>query len=283
MAPAGAPRPAKPRLPPPLERTLPLLDAARRPAAAEVTAGYLDLLGDAVRPRPSGRAQRLMYTGVVPVVYERAWRPTWGRLAKGPLGPGMGEERRIARLLLGLESGDGVLDVGCGPGNFTREFARLVGPAGLAVGYDASPTMLARAVRDTGPEGVAYVRGDATRLPFRDEAFDAVCCFATLHMIAEPFSALDEMARVLTPGGRIALLTSCRTRTAVARTWDGWVGASTGQRMFERDEIVEALEDRGFAPVQQRVAGLAQFVGGRLYDPRACPSSPDRRGSPAPR
>ncbi len=251
-------------LPPGLERVIGLLDPARRPGSAEVTDGYLDLLGSGVRPRDSGRAQRLMFSSAVPVVYERWWRPALGRMAKGPLGPGMAEERRIARLLLCLEPGDGVLDVGCGPGNFTREFARLVGPAGLAVGIDASATMLARAVRDTpAEEGVAYVRGDAIRLPFRDASFDAVCCFAALHMVAEPWTALDEMARVLTPGGRIALLTSCRTRTPPARTWDGWVGARTGQHMFERDEIVEGLEDRGFDPVRRRIAGLTQFVGGR--------------------
>lgn len=251
-------------LPPALERALPLIDPARRPAAAEPTDGYLDLLGPGARPRDSGRAQRLMYTGVVPAVYSRTWRPAWGRLAKGPFGPGMGEELRIARLLLNLGAGDGVLDVGCGPGNFTREFARTVGGGGLAVGLDGSPSMLARAVQ-AGAD-VAYLRGDATRLPFRDDAFDAVCCFAALHMFAEPFTALDEMTRVLTPGGRIALLTTCRTHTGVARTWDGWIGASTGQRMFERDEVVDALEARGYAAVRRRVAGLTQFVGGRLAE-----------------
>jgi len=251
-------------LPAPLERAIGLLDPARRPLSAELRDGYLDLLGAGARPRDSGRAQRLMFTGAVPAVYERWWRPALGRVAKGPLGPGMGEERRIARLLLGLEPGDGVLDVACGPGTFTRDFARLVGPAGLAVGVDASETMLARAARDTGPDaGVAYLRCDAVRLPFRDESFDAVCCFAALHMVAEPWTALDEMTRVLTPGGRIALLTSCRTRSAPGRTWDAWVGARTGQVMFERDEIVEALEDRGFDPVRRRIAGLTQFVGGR--------------------
>ncbi len=252
-----------PALPRGLERAIPLLDPARRPPSAEVTEGYLDLLGPAER-RATGPAQRLMASTVVPVVYERWWRPALGRLAKGPLGPGMDEERRIARLLLALSPGDGVLDVGCGPGNFTREFARMVGPGGLVVGLDASDTMLARAVRDSGgDERVAYVRGDATRLPFRDSSFDAICCFAALHMVDDPWAALDEMTRVLTPGGRIALLTSCRTRSAPARTWDGWIGARTGQRMFERDEIVDALEARGYDPVRRRIAGLSQFVGGR--------------------
>jgi ubiquinone/menaquinone biosynthesis C-methylase UbiE len=159
-----------------------------------------------------------------------------------------------------------VLDVACGPGNFTRDFARRVGETGLAVGIDASETMLARAVRDTpDPYGnTAFIRGDAVRLPFRAESFDAVCCFAALHLFAEPFEALDSMARVLTPGGRIAIFTSCRTRSAPLRTVDGLLGARSGMRMFERDEIVDALEQRGFEDVTQRVGGLTQFVGARL-------------------
>jgi hypothetical protein len=71
------------------------------------------------------------------------------------------------------------------------------------------------------------------------------------------------MARVLTPGGRIAIFTSCRTRSAPLRTIDGLIGNRGGIRMFERDEITNALRARGFTDVRQRVAGLTQFVGGR--------------------
>ena len=80
----------------------------------------------------------------------------------------MKDEHRIARLLLGLGPRDGVLDVACGTGNFTRGFARTVGEEGLAVGIDVSETMLARAVADTADAGlanVAFVRGDAQELP----------------------------------------------------------------------------------------------------------------------
>jgi ubiquinone/menaquinone biosynthesis C-methylase UbiE len=204
-----------------------------------------------------------MLTRAVPAVYERWWRPALGRVAKGVLGPRMADEHRIARLLLGLVPGDGVLDVACGPGNFTRDFSRSVGEAGLAVGIDASTTMLARAVRDTRSGAVAYVRGDAVRLPFRDASFDAVCCFAALHLFEEPFVALDHMSRVLTPGGRIAIFTSCRTRSAPLRTWDALLGAGSGMRMFDRDEVTSALLERGFSSVRQRVSGLTQFVGAR--------------------
>jgi SAM-dependent methyltransferase len=254
-------------LPGALERADPLLvPAFRDRAAAPGPDGYLDLIGGDA-PRSTGKAQDLMLTGIVPAVYERWWRPALGRLAKGLLGPSMADEHRMARLLLGLVPGDGVLDVACGPGNFTRDFGRVVGPGGLAIGIDASPTMLARAVRDTPPArypSVGYVRGDAVVLPFRDASFDAVCCFAALHLFADPFTALDHMARVLTPGGRIALLTSCRTRSAPLRTIDGLIAARGGIRMFDHDEITAALDARGFQDVRQRVTGFAQVVGARL-------------------
>jgi len=250
------------------ERILPLLEPDWRPPdlAAATTNGYLELIGE-VEPESTGIGQRLMLSGIVPRVYERWWRPTLGRVAKGILGPGMRDEHRIARLLLGLMPGDGVLDVACGPGNFTRSYARTVGEEGVAVGIDVSPTMLERAVRDTPPDqnpNIAYLRGDATRLPFRDQSFDAVSCFAALHLFEDPFLAIDHMTRVLTPGGRIAILTSCRTRSALMRSWDTHIGNASGMRMFDQDEITVALEDRGFRDVSQRIAGFVQFVGGRL-------------------
>jgi SAM-dependent methyltransferase len=257
---------ARSPLPGGLERALPLLEPARRPASLDAAAanGYLDLIGGDA-PRSTGRAQDLMLTGIVPAIYERWWRPALGRVAKGVLGPGMAEERRIASLLLGLLPGDGVLDIACGPGNFTREFARSVGRDGLAVGIDASTTMLARAISDSPAPyaNLAYVRGNAVELPFRDQSFDAVCCFAALHLFADPFLALDHMVRVLTPEGRIAIFTSCRTRSSPMRTIDAFMGARSGMRMFEHEEITDALAARGFEDIHQRVSGLTQFVGAR--------------------
>jgi SAM-dependent methyltransferase len=226
--------------------------------------GYIDLLPPDGVPS-TGLTQNLMLTRAVPEVYERWWRPALGRVAKGVFGPGMADEKRIARLLLGLVPGDGVLDIACGTGNFTRDFARAVGPAGLVVGLDVSTTMLSRAVQDTGGmEQVAYIRADAQHPPFRDKSFDAVCCFAALHLFADPMKALDSMTRVLTPGGRVAIFTSCRGRSVPMRTWESLMERQSGMRMFERDEIVGALEDRGFTQIRQRISGVTQFVGGRL-------------------
>jgi SAM-dependent methyltransferase len=246
-----------------IDRTRALLRPEHRDAPV-APGGWLDLTGNA--PPPStGRAQDLMLSRALPVVYERAWRPAWGRVLLGLTGGGMADERRIARLLLGILPGDTVLDLACGPGNFTRDFARAAGSDGLVIGLDASPTMLDRAVRDTpGHDGdVAYVRGDAGRLPFRDCTLDAACCFAALHLFPDPGAALDELTRVLAPGGRIAILTSCRFRSAPLRTAESIAGRLSGIRLFEPDEITGALETRGFSDVKQRIAGVAQYVGAR--------------------
>ncbi len=227
--------------------------------------GYLDAAARDLSQE--GIARELMQDTAFSTVYERWWRPAAGRLAKGVLGPGMSDERRIARLLLGLGPGDGVLDVACGTGSFSRDFARAVGAAGLVVGIDASRPMLERAVRQSRAEGrdnLAFVHGDAAALPFRDASFDGVCCFAALNLFAEPWRALDHMTRVLTPGGRVALFTSCRSRSRPLRAAETALTARTGLRMFDQDEVVDALRDRGFADVRQRIYGLTQFVGGRL-------------------
>ena len=246
------------------ERTIGLLKPEVRKFASERD-GYFDLLPD--EPELEGVAQNLMRSNLVSRIYEHWWRPALGRVAKGALGPSMADEHRIARLLLGLRPGDGVLDVACGPGNFSRDFAHAIGDGGLVVGVDASRTMLDRAARETRAaevDNLAFVFGDATRLPFCDASFDAACCFAALHMFDRPFDALDEMRRVITPGGHIAIFTSCRSRAAAFRAYERLLGSGSGMRMFEPDEITTALRERDFGEIQQKLAGFTQFVGGRL-------------------
>jgi ubiquinone/menaquinone biosynthesis C-methylase UbiE len=227
--------------------------------------GHLDLLGGGDL-ESTGAAQDLMTTRLVPTIYERYWRPALGRVAKGLTGPGMAEEVRIARLLLGLSHGDTVLDLACGPGNFSREFARAVGESGLVVGFDASRTMLERGAADlarSGTRNLALVRGDASALPFRARSFDGVCCFAALHLFADPFAALDEMTRVLRKRGRIAIMTSVRRQVTV-RPLKPVIERASGMRLFEPNEVVGALHERGFDEVHQRLAGMVQFIGAVL-------------------
>lgn len=236
--------------------------------AKTTDAGYLDVLGDAPQAGPTtGITQRVMRTTLLPQVYERFWRPAFGRLFKGPFGPSMAGEVRLAKELLALEPGEIVLDVACGTGRFTRAFGAATGNHGLAIGLDGAPSMLARALAETDEsheDGVAYLRADAVEPPFPPSTVDAICCFAALHMFAEPERALDSFARILRPGGRVVLLTSARRDWQPARVVDTAGGILSGQRMFDRGEIAAALRARGFRIVAERFAGVTQIVAGEL-------------------
>ncbi|MFI5611727.1 class I SAM-dependent methyltransferase [Amycolatopsis sp. NPDC051903] len=246
------------------DRLADLLDTPAKPAEA----GYLDVLGDAPQAGPTtGLTQRVMRTNLLPRIYENYWRPAFGRLFLGPFGPSMAGEIRLAVELLALRPGQLALDVACGTGRFTRAFGEAVGTEGLAIGLDGAPSMLTRAVAETpDPANVAYLRADAVEPPFPPSTVDAICCFAALHMLAEPERALDSFARILRPGGRLVLLTSARRDWQPARIADTVGGILSGQRMFDRGEIAAALRARGFLVVAERFPGVTQIVAGKLPD-----------------
>ncbi len=246
---------------PAVAQALDLFSAPLPSVGIDVERGYLDLLGGQ-DPTGAHLGQRLMVSRALPLIYQRFWRPLGGRLLMGLTGPGTGEEHRTALSMLSIDPGERVLDVACGPGNFTRDFARAAGE-GLVVGIDASGPMLDVAVRDTDSDNVAYIRGDAGALPFRDGSFDAVCCFAALYLIEEPMRALAEIVRVLAPGGRVALLTSCSRGPLPVAVTSPVVRRLSGVRIFARDELTRAMKDHGLVEIDQRVTGLAQFLSAR--------------------
>jgi ubiquinone/menaquinone biosynthesis C-methylase UbiE len=112
------------------------------------------------------------------------------------------KERTYA--MLALKAGDRVLDIGCGTGEDVRALARIVGPTGLAVGIDSSHTMIdAAQLRSAGQAGVEFRIGDAQQLDFADATFDACRADRVLQHLSEPGRAVQEMGRVLLPGGRL--------------------------------------------------------------------------------
>jgi ubiquinone/menaquinone biosynthesis C-methylase UbiE len=128
--------------------------------------------------------------------------------------------------LLDIEPGATVLDVGCGTGIALREIAELVGPQGTVVGLDPSTAMLeqARLRLDAVPAHVELVEGTATSTGLESDRFDAVRTERVLMHVAEPLDALDELARVTRPGGRIVLVEPDHRRLAIdTDTPDVWV------------------------------------------------------------
>jgi demethylmenaquinone methyltransferase/2-methoxy-6-polyprenyl-1,4-benzoquinol methylase len=116
--------------------------------------------------------------------------------------------RERAADLARVGPGARVLDVATGTGDLAIELARRVAPGGEVVGSDFSEAMLARARRKSKPAGAGlqFEWGDALQLPFADGSFDA----ATVGFGARNFSdlqrGLEEMVRVVRPGGRVVVL-----------------------------------------------------------------------------
>lgn len=258
--PAQTPRSNEPQA---VARTRSLLKATDAKREFDPAAGYLDLIGE--HGEPVTPATIAMQLPLVSAIYERYWRPGLTRIAKGLRGPTMGDEYASAHELMHLERGAVVLDLACGPGNFSRRFARAVGQDGLVVGYDGSRPMLDRAVSEGDPAApLAYVLGEATKLPFKANSFDGVCCFAALNMFPEPYETLREVARVLKPGGRLALLTSNVSRGGAGALAANAFGFASGMTMFREDELARELERIGFAIERHEASGVTQLIGAVL-------------------
>lgn len=239
-------------LPPALRRAMELL--ADPPAEPDVSKGYLDLLGsasaeDTAVAKNTGSIQAAWASPVGSMLYDNAQA----------LGRRLISAWRHPVEWLNIPAGGTALDVGSGPGTVTASLARAAGPDGLALGVDISEAMLARAVRNEAGPQVGFIRADAQRLPLRDDTVDAIVSIAVLQLIPDPAAALAEMARVLRPGGRLAVMVPTAGRAA--RLWQMF--PNIGAHAFGDDEIGDILEDRGFASVRVTNLGTLQWVRGK--------------------
>jgi len=101
----------------------------------------------------------------------------------------------------GIEAGQRVLDVGCGPGALTAVLARRLGPGAVSAADPSEPFVAAARARHPGVE---VVRASAEALPFPDGRFDATLAQLVVHFMADPVVGLAEMARVTRPAGVVA-------------------------------------------------------------------------------
>jgi arsenite methyltransferase len=242
-------------LPPALARALPLLTAP--PAEPDVRHGYLDLLGEA------GTAGATGATEAEPGLIQRLW-------SSGPGAAAYDFAQAQGRRLLAAwqlpadwlaPPADGVvLDIGSGPGNVTGGFGRRLGERGVALGVDLSVPMLTRAVRAEAGPGTGFLRADARRLPFADGVADVLVSIAMLQLAPDPAVVLAEFARVLKPGGRLAVM--------VPTVLGGWMEKGVGllpghgAHFFTDEEIPDELERLGVERLRSKQSGPVQWVRG---------------------
>ena len=149
--------------------------------------------------------------------------------------------------LAGVDAGDRVLDVGCGPGALTAELVRRLGPGAVSAVDPSAPFVAA--VRERLPE-VEVAQASAEQLPFADGSFDAAMAQLVVHFMTSPVTGLAEMGRVTRPGGMVA-----------ACVWDHAGGrgplATFWQAVRELDPL--AHDESGLAGVRE--GHLVQLFG----------------------
>lgn len=169
-----------------------------------------------------------------------------------------------------IEEGDLVLDVGCGTGLLTY----LAEPKAKGViGIDLSMGMLQKARKKQYPEqNLLFVNGDALKLPLKPE-FD--CCVSAFMLVMLPkemrWKVIDEMYRLLKPGGRVAFLTS---RREMGAQWFSDVEWREGLRRIGLEEIHVSLEGDVFMNITGTKPDATQTSTKRRLVPTAAETEP---------
>lgn len=148
-----------------------------------------------------------------------------------------------------------ILDVGCGTGVNLLEAARQFAPTRLLCGIDLSPGMVAVARSKAASLGVPalFTVGDAEQLPYEDGTFDVVLCNSVLHWFKNRGAALREMARVLRPGGQVAII--CAAHPGFSE----WFGLA--EQLLDAVGLGKGASVIPALPTAAEVSGLMQSAG----------------------
>jgi SAM-dependent methyltransferase len=155
---------------------------------------------------------------------------------------------------LSLKAGETVLDLGSGPGLDVFLAARQVGPEGRVIGVDMTPAMLDRARANAAKIGISQVEfreGRLEALPVESSSIDAVTSNCVLNLVPDKRAVFAEIARVLRPGGRVAIsdiLLDGRLPAAVEQDLLAYVGCVSGA--MRREEYFALVGAAGLEKVE---------------------------------
>ena len=155
-----------------------------------------------------------------------------------------------------LHAGEVVLDLGSGAGADVLISARRVAPGGRVIGLDMTTEMLELARRNAADAGVAnveFVQGYLEEIPLPDDSVDVVISNCVLNLAADKNVVLAEAARVLRPGGRLAIsdvIADEGMDEATKADMTEWTGCIAGA--LTQSEFAAALTDAGFTDIEIR-------------------------------
>ena len=163
-----------------------------------------------------------------------------------------------------LKEGESVLDLGSGSGTDSFVAALKVGPGGRVVGVDMTDEQLAKAERlrsSGGFANVVYQKGHIEALPFEDASFDAVISNGVINLAPDKAAVFREAARVLAPGGRLALadiVTEAQLPDGVTCNADLWAACIGGA--MQQDDYRAAIEGAGLRVEEMRTNDAYAFI-----------------------
>jgi ubiquinone/menaquinone biosynthesis C-methylase UbiE len=173
-----------------------------------------------------------------------------------------------------IGTGQRVLDVACGTGVLAREALLCVGEKGLVAGLDASAGMLA--VAEQQNYSIEWREGLAESLPYADASFDAVVSQFGLMFFKDRRLAIQEMLRVLAPGGKLVVVVWDSLENSAAYPFEvellenlvGHKAADALRAPFvlgDREELMRLFQDAGAAAVEITTShGIARFPSIRV-------------------
>lgn len=183
-----------------------------------------------------------------------------------------------------LRPGEVVVDLGSGGGLDVFLAARKVGPTGKAIGIDMTPEMLARARANAGRQGlenVEFLEATIDNLPLPDASVDCVISNCVINLAPDKRAVLREIARVLKPGGRVAVSDIALKRPLppeIGNDLLAYVGCIAGAVPIE--EYVAGLKAAGFSAVEVVDTGRDLNAYTKVENQAGCCAPPAAAPSP---
>jgi len=147
-----------------------------------------------------------------------------------------------------VEAGETVLDLGCGSGYAARAL-REAKDAGCAYGLDGSPEMARNARSYTDDPDVGYVVGDFDALPFASDSIDHAVSMEAFYYAADPRQTLEELARVIRPGGTFYCAVNYYEENVHSHHWQDSISVDMTRWSYE--QYREAFREAGFYVAEQ--------------------------------